>query len=52
MPSKAQSQIISLENTPYYHYMTRCIWRAFLCGEDQLTGQNFDHHKQWLIECF
>ena len=37
MPSKVRSQIISLENTPYYHCMARCVWRAFLCGEEQFT---------------
>jgi len=52
MPSKARSQIISLETTPYYHCMARCVRRAFLCGEDPLTGQNFDHRKQWLIDHF
>ena len=48
----ARSQIISLNNTPYYHCMARCVRRAFLCGEDELTGQNFDHRKQWLIDHF
>ena len=52
MPSKARSQIISLENIPYYHCIACCVRRAFLCGEDQFTGQNFDHRKQWLIEHF
>jgi len=52
MLSKARSQIISLETTPYYHCMARCVRRAFLCGEDPLTGQNFDHRKQWLIDHF
>jgi len=33
MPSKSRSQIISLENTAYYHCMARCVRRAFLCGE-------------------
>ena len=50
--TKARSQIISLESTAYYHCMARCVRRAFLCGEDKLTGQNFDHRKVWLIERF
>ncbi|MDN5850910.1 MAG: hypothetical protein L0H63_14950 [Nitrococcus sp.] len=24
--------------------------RASLCGEDSLTGQNFDHRKQWIVD--
>ena len=50
--TKARSQIISLNNTPYYHCMARCVRRAFLCGEDKFTGQNFDHRKQWVIDRF
>ncbi|MCP4295139.1 MAG: transposase [Proteobacteria bacterium] len=44
----SRKQQISLEETTYYHCMARCVRRAFLCGEDSVSGQNFDHRKQWL----
>ena len=55
----ARSQLVD-ESTPgFYHCVSRCVRRSFLCGEDHYTGQNFDHRKQWiedrlylLAECF
>jgi hypothetical protein len=46
MPRKRQ---ISLADTPYYHSISRCIRRSFLCGEDKLTNQKFEH-RRLLIE--
>ncbi len=54
MPTPRNQQIV-LEATPYYHCMSRCVRRAFLCGLDQLSGNNYEHRRDWvetrLIEC-
>ena len=47
---RPRAQQVSLEATAYYHCISRCVRRAFLCGQDPLTGQSFDHRKQWLVE--
>jgi len=47
---KPRAQQVSLAATAYYHCISRCVRRAFLCGHDRLTGKSFDHRKQWLVE--
>ncbi len=49
MPQPRFTQI-DIEATPYYHCISRCVRRAFLCGRDRLTGKSFDHRKGWIVE--
>ena len=46
MPGYARSQIVDASEVGIYHCVSRCVRRAFLCGEDALTGRNFDHKRE------
>ena len=48
--TRPRSAQVSLDDTLYYHCIARCVRRAFLCGEDTYSGQNFDHRRDWLVE--
>ncbi|MGK0409000.1 MAG: REP element-mobilizing transposase RayT [Shewanella psychromarinicola] len=44
----AKNRTVSLEGTPYYHCCSRVVRKAFLCGIDNSTGENFEHRREWV----
>ncbi|USD37552.1 transposase [Ferrimonas sp. SCSIO 43195] len=47
MPT-ARSQQVSLQDTPFYHCVSRCVRRSFLCGIDTYTGISYEHRRDWV----
>jgi len=46
--TQARSSLISASDTPYYHCVSRCVRRAFLCGYDTHSQTDYEHRRQWL----
>jgi REP element-mobilizing transposase RayT len=45
---KPRHQQISIADTPYYHLVSRCVRRAYLCGCTETY--NFEHRRDWILE--
>lgn len=48
--TSSRRQLIDANTTPFYHIVTRYVRRAFLCGEDKLTGCGYEHQRDWIVD--
>jgi REP element-mobilizing transposase RayT len=51
--------IVDPESSGFFHCVSRCVRRAFLCGDDAYSGRSYEHRRAWieerllmLAECF
>ncbi len=44
----ARRFLIRENEVGHIHVISRCVRRSWLCGEDPLTGNNYDHRKLWI----
>ena len=45
-----RKSVVSLNDTPYYHVMARCVRRAWLYGFDDYAGRDYSHRKAWVTD--
>jgi len=46
----ARKKLIDLNATSYYHVISRCVRRSFLCGKDPYSGKCYEHRRAWIRE--
>ena len=48
MARLARAEIFDPGEVAIVHVIQRCVRRCFLMGSDPVSGNNYDHRKQWL----
>ena len=46
--TQARKVVVFADEVGVYHCISRCVRRAFLCGEDAYSGRNYEHRRAWV----
>ena len=46
--ARPRSTLVSVEDTPFYHCVSRCVRKSWLTGVDKYTGQSYEHRRGWV----
>ena len=44
-----RSQLVDASTPGYYHCISRCVRRAWLCGVDRYTKKSYEHRRAWVV---
>ncbi len=44
----ARSLLVDSESPGFYHCISRCVRRAWLCGIDPYDGKSYEHRREWV----
>ena len=50
MARSPRRDLVDATDGGVYHCVRRAVRRVWLCGQDPVTGKNFDHRKVWIQE--
>ena len=48
MARLARREMIDPSEMQICHTISRCVRRAFLCGDDPVSGESYEHRRQWI----